>query len=48
LSETPARVEVADWHRAELDTRLAAHERDPEATQPWTDVKADILRKLRK
>jgi len=48
LSETPERIQVPDWHRAEVDTRLAAHERDPEAAQPWADVKADILRKLRK
>jgi putative addiction module component (TIGR02574 family) len=48
LSETPEKVEVPDWHRTELETRLAAHGRDPEAAQPWADVKADILRKLRK
>jgi putative addiction module component (TIGR02574 family) len=48
LSETPERIEVPDWHRAQLDARLAAHERDPAAAQPWGDVKADILRNVRK
>ena len=47
LNETPERIEVPDWHRTELDARLAAHERDP-ATQPWSDVKADTLRNMRK
>jgi putative addiction module component (TIGR02574 family) len=47
LNETPESIEVPDWHRTELDARLAAHERDP-ATQPWSDVKADTLRNMRK
>jgi hypothetical protein len=47
LNETPERIEVPDWHRTELDARLAAHERDP-AMQPWSDVKADTLCNMRK
>lgn len=29
LSETPESVPVPDWHRALLDERIAAQERDP-------------------
>jgi putative addiction module component (TIGR02574 family) len=39
---------LPDWHRVELDARLAAHERDPAATRPWAEAKADILSALRK
>ena len=48
LCESPETVDVPDWHRAELDKRLAAHERDPGAATPWDEVKADILASLRK
>ena len=34
---------VPDWHREELDRRLAAAEADPDAAVPWEEVK----RKLR-
>ena len=39
---------MPDWHREELDKRLAAHERDPSAGKPWDEVKAGILNALRK
>ena len=43
-----ADLPMPDWHKAELDKRLAAHERDPEAALPWHEVKADIIAKLSK
>ncbi len=46
LSETPESIPVPDWHRAELDERIAAHERDPRAARPWNEVKAEILSSL--
>jgi len=48
LSEVPEKVDVPDWHRAELDKRLAAYGQDPSAAQPWSEAKADILRAMRK
>lgn len=39
---------VPDWHKAELDKRLAAHEADPSVARPWDEVKADILANLDK
>ena len=37
---------MPEWHKAELEKRLAAHERDPQAARPWTEVKAEIIAKL--
>jgi putative addiction module component (TIGR02574 family) len=48
LCDAPTTVPVPDWHREELDARMAAHEIDPAAARPWADVKAEILRSLRK
>jgi len=39
---------LPEWHKAELDQRLAAHDADPSASLPWTDVKAEILANLSK
>lgn len=30
---------VPDWHREELDRRLAAADADPDAAVPWDEVK---------
>ena len=35
---------LPDWQRDLLDTRLAAHERDPEGTLSWEEVKASLRR----
>jgi putative addiction module component (TIGR02574 family) len=48
LSEAPEKIEVPEWHRAELEARLAAHELDPFSARPWAEVKANILRATRK
>jgi putative addiction module component (TIGR02574 family) len=42
------RVPVPDWHREVLDERLADLEANPEASRPWEDVKADLLKRSRK
>ena len=41
-------VEVPDWHRAELDARLAEHAQNPGSARPWAEVKQEILAALRK
>lgn len=37
-----------DWHRDELDRRLAAHASDPSAATPWRDVMAELRAKTSK
>jgi putative addiction module component (TIGR02574 family) len=37
---------LTDAQRAELDRRLDAHRKNPEAGSPWEDVKARILGRL--
>ena len=39
-SEAP---KITDAQRAELDRRLEAHRKNPDAGSPWADVKARIL-----
>ena len=48
LDAEPAALPVPDWHKAELDKRLAAHDADPAAARPWDEVKADILANFHK
>jgi putative addiction module component (TIGR02574 family) len=37
--------EMPEWHRAELDRRLAEIEANPSAGRPWEEVMADLLKK---
>ena len=39
---------LPEWHKAELEARIAAHDRHPSAALPWDEVKADIVAALRK
>jgi putative addiction module component (TIGR02574 family) len=39
--------EIPDSHREELDRRLGARERNPDAVAPWDEVKARVRDKLR-
>ena len=48
LAADPSSVPVPDWHRTELDQRLARHETDPQAAQPWNEVKASLSAPLEK
>lgn len=38
------RVPVPDWHREILDERLADLETNPNASRPWDQVRADLLK----
>ena len=40
-------VPVPEWHREILDERLADLEAHPEASRPWDEVKARLLRSVR-
>lgn len=48
LEDGGAVVGLPEWHKAELEARIAAHDLDPSAAQPWDEVKAEILASLRK
>ena len=37
---------VPDWHREELDRRLAAGDANPDAAIPWEEVKRRLREKL--
>jgi putative addiction module component (TIGR02574 family) len=36
---------VPDWHREELDRRLAAADRNPDAGIPWEEVQRELSKK---
>jgi len=42
LAATDAQMPVPDWHRQELDRRLA--DRSEQATLAWTDVRSRLRR----
>jgi putative addiction module component (TIGR02574 family) len=43
IPDTPEALPVPDWHRRELEQRLAAADAAPEAAVPWEQVR-DRLR----
>ena len=42
------RLPMPEWHKTELDRRIAAHAADPSATRSWDEVEANILARLQK
>lgn len=43
IIDLPEAVDVPDWHREELEKRLANYHENPNAGSPWSDVKERIL-----
>jgi putative addiction module component (TIGR02574 family) len=43
IAQVPDKLELTAAQRAELDCRLEAYRRDPNAGSPWSEVKARIL-----
>ena len=43
IPKASAAPKITDAQRAELDRRLEAHRKNPDAGSPWADVKARIL-----
>ena len=43
IAQIPEAVELTEPQRQELDRRLEAYERDPDAGSPWPEVRAKIL-----
>jgi putative addiction module component (TIGR02574 family) len=48
LAADPGSVPVPDWHREELDRRLARHRADPSQVLGWKDVKHRLTAPTRK
>lgn len=38
------RVPIPDWHREILDERLADLQANPNASRPWEEVRAELLK----
>ena len=45
IAAEPAAVPISPAQRAELDRRLDALESNPDAGRPWTEVRAELLRR---
>jgi putative addiction module component (TIGR02574 family) len=43
IAELPDAVEIPEWHKEELDKRLAAYHASPSDGSPWKDVKKRIF-----
>ena len=43
LAADPDAIDVPQWHKDELDRRLAEEEQNPDAGAPWDEVKARLL-----
>lgn len=39
LADSQCELPMPDWHREELERRLADAEVNPQASMPWSDVK---------
>ena len=44
IAATPEQLPVTEAQRAELDRRLALHEREPGQATPWEEVRAKLQR----
>ncbi|MCG8404514.1 MAG: addiction module protein [Phycisphaerales bacterium] len=45
IANVPEAVKLTEVQRAELDARLEAHRKNPDAVSPWNLVKARISRR---
>lgn len=42
LAADPSAVPAPDWHRAELDQRLARHQASPDQVEHWAEVRTRL------
>ena len=47
IAEDPDQVPVPDSHKRVLDERLSAYRAGPQAGRPWSEVREELLAKLR-
>jgi putative addiction module component (TIGR02574 family) len=46
IAEVPDSIELTDAQREELDRRVEAHKRDPEAASSWEVVRERLLKRI--
>jgi putative addiction module component (TIGR02574 family) len=42
IPDSPEALPVPEWHREEIQRRLAAADADPDAAMPWEDVRTRL------
>ena len=47
IAQEPSRVPVPEEHKRILDERLDAYRADPQPGRPWSEVREQLLGKLR-
>lgn len=47
IAQDPDRVPVPEYHRRILDERLDAYRANPKPGRPWSEVREELLIKLR-
>jgi putative addiction module component (TIGR02574 family) len=47
FSEHPQEVPVPDWHRQVVAERLATHRRGEMISRPWSEIREELLARLR-
>jgi putative addiction module component (TIGR02574 family) len=47
VSEHPEQVPTPDWHREIVAQRLAAHRRGEGTSRAWSEVREDLMSRLR-
>jgi hypothetical protein len=47
ISARPEDIAVPNWHRAVNRERLAQLDANPQAARPWSEIRDELLRKLR-
>lgn len=45
IAVLPEAIEIPEWHRIELEKRLAAFHANPNAGSPWSEVKKRMMEK---
>ena len=48
LAADPSSVPLPDWHRTELDQRLARYQANPDAVEPWDEVRTRLNKPVAK
>ena len=46
IAECPKQLDLTEDQRDELDRRLEAYRKDPDAGSPWAEVKARVIARL--
>jgi putative addiction module component (TIGR02574 family) len=47
FADHPEHVPVPDWHRSVVSERLATYRRGEMTTRPWSEIREELLSRLR-